>query len=222
MRYEELAGHPGVFHAPVAGNAAAARAMAGVLDAQETRRAEGFRRARDAERHRVAHVLLRLVLGAHLGEAPERLVFRRRACPGCGGPHGKPYLDGHPVHFSLSHTAGHVLLALACAPVGVDVEAVPGAATAREVLPALHLREREELTGLADAELAARLARCWARKEAALKATGLALTEGAEEPYVGSAGRPAQVPGLVLTDLPAPGGHRAALAVAEPVGRRGP
>ena len=35
---------------------------------------------------------------------------------------GKPYIDGNPLYFSLSHSCGHAVIALCDKPVGVDVE----------------------------------------------------------------------------------------------------
>ncbi|WP_078489649.1 4'-phosphopantetheinyl transferase family protein [Streptomyces bikiniensis] len=216
MFYEEVPGHPGVVTASVARAAAPARALASVLDADERARAARFRFPADADRHRVAHVLLRLVLGRHVDEPPERLVFLRRPCAGCGGPHGKPYLRGHDAHFSLSHAGDRVLVAVAPVPVGVDVEAVPEPGLVRDLASALHPRERAELEALPDAARPAAFARCWTRKEAALKAWGAGLSRGAAEPYVSAADRPAPVPSLRLADLPPLDGHAAALALLTP------
>jgi len=51
---------------------------------------------------------------------------------------GKPYLPGHPVHLSLSHSKSHALCAVADVPLGCDIEthrSVP-AYTQRRVLGA--------------------------------------------------------------------------------------
>ncbi|MFE0774929.1 4'-phosphopantetheinyl transferase family protein [Streptomyces sp. NPDC058861] len=217
MRHEEVPGHPGVVTARVSEAAGPARALASVLDDEERARAARFRFPADADRHRVAHVLLRLVLGRHVGEPPGRLVLLRRPCAGCGGPHGKPYLRGHDAaHFSLSHAGDRVLVAVAAVPVGVDVETVPEAGLVRDMAGALHPRERAELDALPAAARPAAFARCWTRKEAALKASGTGLARGAAEPYAGTAARPARIPGLHLVDLPPLDGHLAALALLSP------
>ncbi|MEV7672026.1 4'-phosphopantetheinyl transferase superfamily protein [Streptomyces sp. NPDC088752] len=216
MFYEEVPGHPGVVTASVSEAAAQARALASVLDDEERARAARFLFPVDADRHRVAHVVLRLVLGRHVGEPPERLVFLRQPCVGCGGPHGKPYVQGHDVHFSLSHSGDRILVAVAPVPVGVDVETVPADGLVRDLVGALHPRERAELEALPDSGRPAAFARCWARKEAALKVSGVGLARGAVEPYVGAADRPAPVPGLRLADLPPLDGHAAALALSAP------
>lgn len=39
------------------------------------------------------------------------------------GPNGKPFFPERPeIHFSLSHSAGHILCAVASEPLGVDIE----------------------------------------------------------------------------------------------------
>ncbi|WP_261992638.1 4'-phosphopantetheinyl transferase family protein [Streptomyces sp. adm13(2018)] len=215
MRYQELPGHPGVVAAAVHPNAATARALAPLLDAAETARAAAFRRPADADRHRVARVLLRLVLADHVGGRPDRLAFARQSCAGCGGPHGKPLLRDHDgVHFSLSRAGDRVLVAVASVPVGVDVETVPADGVVRDVGAALHPRERAELAALPANARAGAFVRCWTRKEAALKATGVALVRGAADPYVGSGLAPASVPGLRLADVLLSEGHVAAVAHA--------
>ncbi|MFE5731747.1 4'-phosphopantetheinyl transferase family protein [Streptomyces sp. NPDC056528] len=216
MFYEEVPGHPGVVTATVSEAAAPARALVSVLDDDERARAARFLFPVDADRHRVAHVLLRLVLGRHVDEPPERLVFLRQPCADCGGPHGKPYLRGHDAHFSLSHSGDRVLVAVAPVPVGVDVEAIPADGPVRDLMSALHPRERTELEALPVPDRPAAFARCWSRKEAALKVSGVGLARGAVEPYVSAADRPAPVPGLRLTDLPPLDGHAAALALLIP------
>ncbi|MCI4079014.1 4'-phosphopantetheinyl transferase superfamily protein [Streptomyces sp. MMS21 TC-5] len=77
----------------------------------------------------------------------------------------------------------------------------------------LHPTETQELTALPAAERITALARCWARKEACLKAAGTGLANGLVDPYVGTLPDPAAVPGHRLTDLPTPARYQAALAV---------
>ncbi|MCB5170292.1 4'-phosphopantetheinyl transferase superfamily protein [Streptomyces bambusae] len=193
-----------------------------LLDDAERARAAGFVRPTDRHRYLAAHVALRVLLGGYLGVAPERLEFIREECPCCGGPHGRPALapggpGGGPadrLHFSLSHSENIALLAFSGMPVGVDVEGVPGPAVVADLLRMLHPDETAELLALAGPEQPAALSRIWSRKEAYLKGTGTGLGFGLVEPYVGSAAAPAHTPGWVLTDVSAPPGFSAALAVA--------
>ncbi|MET9855051.1 4'-phosphopantetheinyl transferase superfamily protein [Streptomyces sp. NPDC006450] len=184
-----------------------------MLGAAERERAERLARQRDRHRYVASHVGLRVLLGGYLGTAPEDVVLVRETCPCCGGPHGRPAVAGGALHFSLSHSGDLAYLAFCGVPVGVDVEEVPSAASVADILPSLHPAETAELAGMPEAERRAAAGRVWCRKEACLKASGTGLALGLVEPYVGSASAPATVPGWDLTDLPAPRGYTAALAV---------
>jgi len=109
--------------------------------------------------------------------------------------HGKPRLDpplGAP-DFSIAHSGQRVLLAVAHATVGVDVEAI------RPLGEELSLRilseaEKPVLARLAAADRSAALLRYWTRKEALLKATGHGL---AISPHRLTVTAPAQPAALV-------------------------
>ncbi|MGV9693201.1 4'-phosphopantetheinyl transferase family protein [Streptomyces sp. NPDC003444] len=197
------------------------------LDAGELRRAAAYRRPADALQYTAAHVALRRLLGRYLEVPPGALRFIREPCPGCGGPHGRPALrggtvrrgpvaagavPGGAVHFSLSHSGGLVLVGVAARPVGVDVQALPRAATVEVCAAALHPAERAELaalTGVGRRELFARL---WVRKEAYLKALGTGLCRSPGVDYVG-AREELSPAGRAVLDVPCPEPHFAAAAV---------
>ncbi|MFI5986413.1 4'-phosphopantetheinyl transferase family protein [Streptomyces sp. NPDC051555] len=184
-----------------------------LLDAAE--RDQAGRRRQQADRHRylASHVGLRVLLGGYLGLAPERVSLVREVCPCCGGPHGRPAVAGGAIHFSLSHSGDLAYFAFSRVPLGVDVEAIPSPEAVRDVLHTLHPDETAELKALPESGRPLALSRIWCRKEAYLKATGTGLALGLVDPYVGSAPAPAAVAGWTLTDLPAPRGYAAALAV---------
>jgi len=140
---------------------------------------EARRRGREADevwrRRVVARAGLRIALGDWLRRDPASLRFIQ-------GPTGKPSLaqiGAEPIpHFNISHSGEACVVAISeAAPVGVDVEVV---------------RDRRHLERLARTRLAPAEAleilrrqgderrrafyRCWTRKEAYLKATGLGLT----------------------------------------------
>ncbi|WP_063774741.1 4'-phosphopantetheinyl transferase family protein [Kitasatospora azatica] len=206
------------------GNAAAARAAAPVLlDRAERARAAAFRREQDRQLYEVAHVGLRTVLAERLGRRPAELTFRQAPCPGCGEPHGRPEVDG-PVEFSLSHAAGLAVIALAADPLGVDVEG-HGAferEAGEDVAGLLHPAERAELAAVEPERWAAAALRCWVRKEAYLKGTGMGLGRGVGIDYVGvgpeflpEGGKAAGVEpaGWELHAVEVPEGYDAAVAV---------
>lgn len=144
-----------------------------VLSPDEAAVAARFVRAADREAYESAHVALRVVLAQACGTDPEGVDLRRGACPACGGPHGKPYVDGGP-HVSFSRTRGVAAVAVAVAEVGVDVEARLERRVAVEVAAAFTPGERDDVRGSSTPEVAA--TRLWVRKEAALKCVGVGLT----------------------------------------------
>ncbi|MGW8700655.1 4'-phosphopantetheinyl transferase family protein [Streptomyces eurythermus] len=194
-------------------------ALLGVLDPVERRRAAALRRPADRALYVAAHGTLRRLLGDRLGLPPAEVALTRLPCPGCGGPHGRPAVAGPAgdrLHFSLAHTAGLALLALAGRPVGVDVERVPGPRLAEDAARALHHAERAELARLPPGARPGAFAHCWTRKEAYGKATGEGLSgEALRGLYLGTGPRPATVPGWRVTDVEVPPGWAAACAVRE-------
>lgn len=202
----------------------AARMAPRLLDARECTRAAAFRNAEDRASYLVAHVGLRLLLGHITGGDPAQLRMGRAACPGCGGPNGRPVLVGGDLSFSLSHTRALVLLAVADVPVGVDVEAVPSAAVVADTASVLPTPEQLELAQLPLAARPDAFVRAWARREACGKAAGTGLAHDGMERFVGTGPCPAPAgPDLELYDVAAPDGYAAAaaLALSEGDGRGG-
>ncbi|OPC81642.1 4-phosphopantetheinyl transferase [Embleya scabrispora] len=181
-----------------------------LLDEDEKARAErgllpGMRR-----RFVIAHAATRIVVGERLGRPPASLRFTR-------GRWGKPAVEGAGLHFSLSHSGGIALLALASRPVGVDVE------LARPDLDAERLARR--FFGDEERELVARdgngaFTRLWTRKEACVKAVGGRLTESMAIPVAHSArqaavySRSGSLTGpWRVADLPLPEGYAGSVAL---------
>ncbi|WP_405462066.1 4'-phosphopantetheinyl transferase superfamily protein [Streptomyces sp. NBC_00101] len=189
-----------------------------VLDAEERGRVAALLRPEDRAMYAASHTALRVLLGGVLELPPAKVELMRLPCPGCGAPHGRPAVAGPPgerVHFSLSHTAGLALVALATRPVGVDVERLPSPRTADEAATALHPDERAELAALPAADRPAAFVRCWTRKEAYLKGTGEGLSgEALSGAYLGTGPAPADPPaGWSLHDVEVPAGYAAARAL---------
>lgn len=112
--------------------------------------------------------LLRTVLSRRLACGPHDLTLGRDEA-------GKPFahLDGKPApHFNLSHAGRYVVVAVACCPVGVDVEEIrPTADLADVARDHFSADERAWLSG----DPAGRFFALWTRKEALLKAMGHGL-----------------------------------------------
>ncbi len=172
-----------------------------VLDGVELARADALRWAPDRRRFVAAHGALRHIVAVRLGINPEQVRWRR-------GPHGKPELvDGPQVN--LSHSGGLAMVAVGGErPLGVDVEEL--SARLRPVPMAARFYPPEEAAYVAEADSLDRFVRLWVRKEACAKAAGGRLGS-----WLGRPVRQDVVPGpFRLTDLPAPAGFRAAVAVA--------
>lgn len=184
-----------------------------LLDGDERARSRAFVREADRDLYRVAHVVLRRLLGAYLARDPAAVELVREPCPGCGGPHGRPAVGDAPLHFSLSHSGDLALFAFADTPVGIDVETEPSPDVSAEVATVLHPAERVALAALPSARRPAAFARCWARKEAYLKGIGIGLAEDPSVTQVGVGPDPVVLPGWSLADVPVPSGYAAACAL---------
>lgn len=180
------------------------------LDDEEHARAQRF--ASDALRDRftASHCALRRVLGNATGVAPHAVMLSRDTF-------GKPHLAGQPdVHFNLSHSDMHALIAVAAQPVGIDLErwiASPTDALAAEIL---HPAEMRVWHSLAQDRRSQHLTDLWSGKEAILKAaaTGLRIPpisfEHAAHVSLAFDGRTFKVE---CCELAAPDGFSAALAL---------
>lgn len=193
-------------------------ALAALLGAAESRRAQAFRRPTDRRDYEASHAALRLVLARSVGGDPRELRFGRAACPLCGGPHGKPVLlEPNPPRFSLSHTEGAALIAVSERDVGADVERI---GRAEGIDSMVHPLEAEELRLAAGDAREAAATRLWTRKEAYLKGLGTGIAgAGMTEDYIGTAPGPVRAPGgWTVADIAVPPGLCAAVAIrTEPV-----
>lgn len=108
----------------------------------------------------------------------ERLTGKRlRAQPFSISPAGKPTLDDAGCHFSLSHVAGRGLIALADAPVGIDLEARRIAAidSRRRGLIEAASETLSPHCPLPEGDPERRFLQAWTRLEALAKADGCGI-----------------------------------------------
>ena len=201
----------------------------GLLDQTERRRWAAYRRDEDRERFLAGCALAKTVLARYTGQRPAEVRFDR-TCGQCGEPHGKPAVEGGGVEHSVAHSGDLVAVAVARAPVGVDVEELDGRprplgvdgdpeALARLVLSA---SERAVLAAVPPAGRARAFLVAWTRKEAVTKATGDGLRAAFSDVVVAAdAGPPRLVSWpyprspreVSLLDLDVETGYVAALAV---------
>jgi 4'-phosphopantetheinyl transferase len=204
----------------------AAPSLAGLLDQAERERWAAYRRDADRERFLVGCALAKTVIAACTGRRPVQVNFDR-TCGQCGKPHGKPVVSGGNLEFSVAHSGDVVAVAVAAAPVGVDVEQLEGrprvlgggdpTTLARVVLAE---QERAALAAVHPSGRAHAFLVAWTRKEAVTKAKGdgLRVPFGAvvvatDAPRLVAWPYPQDPRGVSLFDLDAPPGYVAALAV---------
>jgi len=158
-----------VSFAPLDVDARSLEAALTVIDRWERAQAERFRFERDRRRFIVRRAQLRRLLASHVGADAAALRFETN-------PFGKPRLAGGP-HFSLSHSGERMMVAIADVEVGCDIEWIDPALAWRPLAETLFAAaERVALAALPEPEARAAFFRCWARKEAFVKALGLGLS----------------------------------------------
>ena len=80
-------------------------------------------------------------------------------------PNGKPYIDGDPLYFSLSHSKNVTVIAISDEPVGVDLE-FTGRKKYSATLSRFTARERAKITDETD------FLHAWVAKESFIKLIG--------------------------------------------------
>jgi 4'-phosphopantetheinyl transferase len=170
-----------------------------------------YRDAADRNRSLIGAALLRLALARHLGAYDVRVT---RRCDTCGGPHGKPTIGDNAAHVSVTHSGDRVAVAIANAPVGIDVEHAVETWDVATVAAAIQHPGDVPLDRDG-------FWRTWVRKEAVVKATGEGLVRDLRDVVVSSptsAARLVRYPGIVASgvvvrDIDLGEGYPAALAL---------
>ncbi len=143
------------------------------LNTSEQSRADRFVTDDLGARFTLGRALLRSVLGRYLRCDPSDVTFEY-------GEQGKPRLaeSSHPIEFNLTHSADVVVLGVTShAAIGIDVEHRRASrdldGIARRYFSATEVEVYERFEG---SERVDAFYRCWARKEAYLKAKGGGLS----------------------------------------------
>jgi 4'-phosphopantetheinyl transferase len=149
--------------------AASPETYAGILTADELVRGAAYLYEPSASRFLRARLAIRRLLARRLGESPGTV---RIVCT----PMGKPYLPDHPwLHVNWSRSEDLLLLGMAeHEPIGVDVEWLRAVPSAADVLATVY----PQLPSSAKPEV---FLPAWTILEAAVKATGRGLADGARD-----------------------------------------
>jgi 4'-phosphopantetheinyl transferase len=178
-------------------------AAAACLSAEELARAE---RAvpRVRRRRLLIRAGLRRIVGGLVEQPPERVVIDHH--------NGRPVLADSHLEVSCSANGDLALLAIADGPVGVDISSACGETLSAALLEGwLAVEEAQAVAGLPARDRSAALGRCWAQKEAVLKAEGVGLARDPRTVVTPVADHGAAGPWW-LAAVPVPHGHVAALA----------
>ena len=186
-----------------------------VLDEIERQNAAALKTPRLRRRYEFAHVALRVLLGRALDLPARDVRIVRGACPRCGASGARPVLSQSKpeLHFSLSSSEQLVLIGLASAAVGVDVQMIPSLRAVDEASELLHPGERAELLALTPESRRAVFTVLWSRKEAHLKGMGVGMAHELVGEYMGIGPRIAFPQGWTVLDISVPSGFFASAAL---------
>ncbi|RJF96079.1 4'-phosphopantetheinyl transferase family protein [Noviherbaspirillum saxi] len=135
--------------------------------ADEHARAERFARPEDGLRNLIGRALLRKVASHYGGMDPAQIIR--------SNTWGKPELEGCSTGCNISHTGNQVWVAVSRhAHVGIDIESAIAPQEIRDLAAGFHPDEVAALRKMQDSRNATM--RCWSRKEAVSKATGLGVS----------------------------------------------
>jgi len=139
-----------------------------LLTEEEKEQAAKFIKPPDAERFILSRGLQRKILARYLDTPPDAIQFSRNE-------NGKPFLDGSPLQFNVSHSHNRLLIAVTAGrAIGVDIEfrrnnIAMDSIAERWFSPA----ERRFFQGLENPQPA--FFDIWSKKEAYVKALGLGV-----------------------------------------------
>jgi 4'-phosphopantetheinyl transferase len=137
------------------------------LSEEERVRAAALRGPGEERRFIISRIALRHILARYQGVPPAALRVRREAG-------GKPFIEGgSELSFSLTHSGGLALLAVAGRPVGVDVERVRVVRRMSRILQrVMHEETAHVLNALPAEQRVVAFIDAWTQREAHVKALG--------------------------------------------------
>jgi 4'-phosphopantetheinyl transferase len=186
---------------------------AAAVDLSAAERARADRGVPVVRRRRIlVRSALRRVLGTLLGLPARDVPLRADG--------DRPFLDGDDLRFSCSASEGLALIAVSTRSIGVDVQRHRDDEAAAAFDEGwLAAGEQRRLAALPEHERPVAVTRCWAQKEAVLKAQGVGIRRLPADVVtpVAASGR---MGSWWVAPVTVPAGHVAALASPVPVGPR--
>lgn len=138
------------------------------ISEEEANRASQFHLTDDKETYVCCHAILRLLISRRLRIDPLEIRFER-------GRNNKPFIEGNPLYFNISHTRKAFAIAISDTYTGVDLEGLNRRLDMKLVMNSTFSnRERSYITANPMGEKE-RFFLLWTRKEAVLKAIGTGI-----------------------------------------------
>ncbi len=141
-----------------------------LLSEEEHKRVYRLRMPEHQHRSIIALAQRRVILSQYLNQAPESITYAI-------GPYGKPYIEGYPLHFNLSHSHDIALLAISQqAELGIDIEYWRSVIHIDGLVKKIFTPEEQaQFYALPDDQRTASFYQVWTSKEAFVKAIGKGL-----------------------------------------------
>jgi 4'-phosphopantetheinyl transferase len=160
-----------IFHLDINALASSKTLTDSMLSESEQARARAFYFLRDRQTYTITRAALKHLLGYYHGVLPNRIAFTY-------AEHGKPSLPDSEIEFSVSHSGGRAVIAIAFgARVGVDIETFNREAQYLELSKRFFASaEHQKLLTLSGEALKTGFFKCWTQKEAFVKAIGEGLS----------------------------------------------
>lgn len=137
---------------------------------EKYKRLDRLRERKDRYRVVAADILTRILLSRALNRSNDEIVIRTNSF-------GKPYIEGNPVFFNISHAGAFIAVALDRAPIGIDIEQA-GEWSMDVARLICSPRELELLANTDDCRARQELFfYIWTAKESVLKAIGVGLSQ---------------------------------------------
>lgn len=138
------------------------------VSAEKRERVLRFRFDIDKKLSLYSEIILRNILCEKLSRENQGLVFLLEE-------YGKPYLEGNPVFFNLSHTRSAIAIAVSDMPVGIDVERVD-TCPSQVANQFFTFKERAYIFSAPEKQ-DERFYQIWTKKEAYIKYLGKGISE---------------------------------------------